>query len=58
MQFRYFHCPVCKTKMMAPKLKNFKKNIYKGKKHRKTMYCAICKKKRNFIQDEAFCVKY
>ena len=58
MQYRYFHCPDCKTTIMAPKYKNPKKNIVNGQKHRKTMYCAICKKKQNFIQDEAFCVRY
>ena len=30
MQMRYFHCPVCHTIMTAPKLKNFKKEKYKG----------------------------
>lgn len=43
-QLRYFHCPVCHLQMTAPKTKNFKKSSYKGKKHRKIMYCINCKK--------------
>jgi hypothetical protein len=43
--------------MTAPKIKNFKKEKYKGKKHRKTMYCPICEKEQNFILDEAFHVR-
>lgn len=54
MQMRYFHCPVCKMIISAPKHKNFKKNVYKGRKHRKHMYCYICKKEQRFILDEAF----
>lgn len=56
MQMRYFHCPVCKTVMTAPKTKNFKKNKYKGVKHRKHMYCPICKIEQRFILDEAFVI--
>lgn len=52
VQLRYFHCPVCKTKMMAPKSRNFKRENFKGRRHRKIMYCAICQEKRNFILDE------
>lgn len=51
-QLRYFHCPVCNLQMTAPKVKNFKRFSYKGKKHRKTMYCVHCKKEQNFILDE------
>ena len=54
---RYFHCPVCFTILTAPKRKNFKKNSYKGEKHRKDLYCPKCKKKESFILDEAFFVK-
>ena len=54
---RYFHCPVCHTIMTAPKLKNFKKEKYKGCRHRKNMYCLICKKEQRFILDEAFQVR-
>ena len=54
MQMRYFHCPVCKMIIPAPKHKNFKKNIYKGRMHRKHMYCYTCKKEQRFILDEAF----
>ena len=57
MQIRYFHCPVCKTVMMAPKIKNFKKNEYKGKAHRKHMWCPICKKEQRFILDEEFKIR-
>ena len=57
MQIRYFHCPVCHVQVMAPKETNFKRNSYNGKKHRKNMYCVICKKEQNFIQDEAFHIK-
>lgn len=51
-QLRYFHCPVCHLQMIAPKIKKFKRFSYKGKKHRKTMYCVHCKKEQNFILDE------
>ena len=51
-QLRYFHCPVCHLQMTAPKVKNFKRFSYKGKKHRKTMYCVHCKKEQNFILDK------
>lgn len=51
-QLRYFHCLVCHLQMTAPKVKNFKRFSYKGKKHRKTMYCVHCKKEQNFILDE------
>ena len=57
MQMRYFHCPVCHTIMTAPKLRNFKKEKYKGCRHRKNMYCPICKKEQRFILDEAFQVR-
>ena len=57
MQMRYFHCPVCKTVMVAPKLNNFKKNEYKGKKHRKHMWCPICKEEQRFILDEEFKIR-
>ena len=57
MQIRYFHCPECKTVMMAPKNKNFKKNEYKGKTHRKHMWCPICKKEQRFILDEEFKIR-
>lgn len=57
MQMRYFRCPVCHIQMMAPKRKNAKKSFYKGKAHRKDMWCAICKEDRSFIQAEAFFVR-
>ena len=57
MQMRFFHCPVCKTTMTAPKTKNFKKNSYKGQRHRKHMYCPICKKEQRFILDDAFMMR-
>jgi hypothetical protein len=43
--------------MMAPKIKNFKKNEYKGKAHRKHMWCPICKKEQRFILDEEFKIR-
>lgn len=57
MQMRFFHCPVCHTTMTAPKIKNFKKEKYKGRKHRKHMYCPICKKEQRFILDETFMMR-
>lgn len=54
MQMRYFHCPVCKMIIPAPKHKNFKRNSYKGRAHRKHMWCYTCKKEQRFILDEAF----
>lgn len=57
MQMRYFHCPVCHTTVTAPKNKNFKKLKYKGSKHRKHMYCPICKTEQRFILDEAFMIR-
>lgn len=52
MQIRYFHCPVCQTKMPATKTKNFKKVKYKGRMHRKHMWCYKCKREQRFIMDE------
>ena len=54
MLMRYFHCPKCKTVMTAPKIRNLKKEKYKGNKHRKTMWCPICKSEQRFILDESF----
>ena len=51
MQMRDFHCPVCQLKLTIPKTKNFKRTTYKGKKHRKTMYCPICGQEQLFILD-------
>ena len=52
MQIRYFHCPVCHTKVVAPKTKNYKKIKQKGKMNRKHMWCYVCQKEQRFILDE------
>ena len=57
MQMRYFHCPVCHIVVTAPKTTNFKKLKYKGQRHRKYMYCSMCKEERQFILDEAFMIR-
>ena len=43
---RWFYCPRCKSKMMAPK--NSKHNTPIG--HKKTMWCWKCKKYMAMIQ--------
>ena len=42
---RYFKCPECNTVISAPK----KLSMASEKGHIKTMYCYICKRKRDFI---------
>ena len=46
VQMRWFVCPVCKQKMMAPKDGRY--GTARG--HRKTMWCWKCEKTRCMIQ--------
>lgn len=46
VQMRWFVCPTCKQKMMAPK--DIRYGTARG--HRKTMWCWKCKKTKCMIQ--------